>query len=125
MSSGEQTMSNDSDFRPFAYGVIVLGTAAAFAAAVVPHYAAGHRLAADLLFIGLAPYLLYGLFSESLRGWALIIAGVLALGADLALRLPARFLQPESYPADAVYYAPLASAAAVLVLYVLGRRANP
>ena len=119
-------MRKDLDFRLFSYLIVALGCALAFAAAVVPHYGAGHTLHVGVLLVGLLPYLVYGALSEVVRGWALAFAGALILAIDLAVKIPERFLRYDGYANDAVYYAPLVSAFVVLpiVLGLGARRAR-
>lgn len=107
-------MSEQRDFRPFAYLVVTAGVILAFATAVVPHYTAGHRLLFDVLLIGLLPYLVYGASVTVVRGWPLPVAGALVLGIDAAVKIPERFLRDEVLATSAVYYAPLVSTFVVL-----------
>jgi hypothetical protein len=85
-------MSAQVDFRHTAYAMTAAGVVLAFAAAVVPHYAAGYRLLVDVLLIGLLPYLVYLVFSELVRGRLLPWVGIALFAADLAVKLPARYL---------------------------------
>ena len=115
-------MRTDPDFRLFAYLVITLGVMLSFAAAVVPHYAAGHTLLLVVAFAGLLPYVVYGLFSDLVRGWRLLITGALIFGVDLGVKIPERFLYYDGYASGVVYYAPFISTLAAIVLLGIGAR---
>ncbi len=107
-------MRNDPDFRRFAYLIIGLGSLLTFATAVVPFYHAGDELRVTVLLVGLMPYIVYGLFTDVVRGWPLPIAGALILGIDLGVKIPERFLHYDGYAGNAIYYAPLVSTFVVL-----------
>ncbi len=109
-------MREDPDFRPVAYALITVGSALAFVTAVVPHYSAGHRLLLDVLLIGLLPYVVYAFFTEQVRGWPLLAAGVLTLVVDLAVKIPERFLYYDGYQSGLVYRWPLAASLVMLPL---------
>jgi hypothetical protein len=112
-------MNETPDFRPVAYLIILAGTALSFAAAVVPFYEAGYKLLTDVLLIGLLPYVVYGTFSEVVRGWTLLVAGALTLGVDAVVKVPERFWHYDGYASGAVYWVPLLLAFVVLPV-VLG-----
>jgi len=112
-------MQQDSDFRRFAYVIIILGGILSFAAAVTPFYGAGYTLRVDILLIGLLPYVVYGLCTDVVRGWALLIAGALLLGADLGVKIPWRFLHRDGDTESILYYASLVMSFVVLPL-ILG-----
>jgi hypothetical protein len=98
-------MRENPDFRLFAYLIITLGAMLSFAAAVVPHYDAGYTLLLSVVFAGLLPYVVYGLISDLVRGWLLLITGVLIFGVDLGVKIPERFLHYDSYASGIIYYA--------------------
>ncbi len=100
-------MRQDTDFRRFAYFVILLGVVLSFATAVTPFYGAGYTLRIDLLLIGLLPYVVYGLFTDVVRGWALLIAGALLLGVDLGVNIRWRFLHHDGDSESILYFASL------------------
>jgi hypothetical protein len=106
-------------FRRLAYLVVSLGASLAFAVAIVPFYEAGHRLALDLLLLGLLPYIVYGAFTGVVRGPALAVAGVLLLAIELGVRIPERYVSHDGFADGSVYWAPLA-ATFVLLPLVLG-----
>ncbi len=103
-------MPTEPDFRRAAYAITAAGAVLAFAAAVAPHYAAGYRLLVDVLLVGLLPYLVYLFFTELVRGRPLLLVGIALLAADLAVKLPARFLHADDYPGAVLYIWPLAAA---------------
>ncbi|MDO8595086.1 MAG: hypothetical protein Q7R45_00530 [Sulfuricaulis sp.] len=115
-------MRKDPDFQLFAYLVITLGVMLSFATAVVPHYTAGHTLLLRVAFTGLLPYVVYGLFSDLVRGWLLLITGVLIFGVDLGVKIPERFLHYDGYASGVIYYAPFISTLAASVLLGIGAR---
>jgi len=118
-------MRKDRDFRPLAYLIIVLGACLAFAAAVVPFYETGYLLRLDVLVISLLPYLVYGLFTDVVRGGALLVAGVLVFGVDLAVKIPERFMHYNDYASNIIYWVPaILSAVAVVILAIGARREN-
>jgi hypothetical protein len=118
-------MDEETDFRPVAWLVIVLGISLSFAVAVVPFYQAGHLLRLDVLLVGLLPYIVLGTFSGIVRGWALLVASALALGIDVIVKIPERYWHYDGYAGGAVFWAPLALAIVVLpVVLVIGGRSE-
>ncbi|HYA38158.1 MAG TPA: hypothetical protein VEI74_07835 [Candidatus Methylomirabilis sp.] len=116
-------MRHDIDFRRFAYLVIILGGVLSFLIAVTPFYGAGYTLRLDILLMGLLPYVVYGLFTDVVRGWALLIAGALILGIDLGVKIPWRFVHHDGDTENILYYASLVSSFIVLpVILGLGAR---
>ena len=116
-------MRHDSDFRRFAYVVIILGGVLSFATAVTPFYGAGYTLRVDILLIGLLPYVVYGLCTDVVRGWALLIAGALLLGVDLGVKIPWRFLHHDGDSENILYYTSLVLSFVALPLILgLGAR---
>jgi hypothetical protein len=115
-------MRKDPDFRLFAYLVIALGVMLSFAAAVVPHYDTGYILLLGVASAGLLPYVVYGFFSDLVRGWWLLITGALIFGADLGVKIPERFLHYDGYASGVIYYAPFISTLAAIVLLGIGAR---
>ena len=115
-------MRKDPDFRLFAYLVIALGLMLSFAAAVVPHYDTGYILLLGVASAGLLPYVVYGFFSDLVRGWWLLITGALIFGADLGVKIPERFLHYDGYANGVIYYAPFISTLAAIVLLGIGVR---
>ena len=118
-------MRKDPDFRRLAYLIITLGAMLSFAGAFVPHFATGHRLHLGALFAGLLPYVVYGIFSDVVRGWSLLVTGALLLGIDLGVKIPERFLHYTGYTSGKIYYAPLmATLVIIVVLGIAARREN-
>ena len=115
-------MCKDPDFRLFAYLVITLGVMLSFAAAVVPHYDTGYILLLGVASAGLLPYVVYGFFSDLVRGWWLLITGAFIFGADLGVKIPERFLHYDGYASGVIYYAPFISTLAAIVLLGIGAR---
>lgn len=111
-------MREEPDFRPAAYALIAAGCGLTFVAAVVPHYSAGYRLQLDVLLIGLLPYLVYACFTGLLRGWPLLVAGLLLVLGDLAVKIPERFLHDGGYQNGLVYGWPLVAGLVVLPLWL-------
>ncbi len=104
------------DYRPAAYVILLLGLASAALAAMVPQYAIGFRLEVGVLVAMLTPFVLYGALTESLRGLALLLPGLILLGVNLALVFFERFLSYDGYASGLVYWLPLTVAAVVLPL---------
>lgn len=117
-------MRPETDFRPAAYIIVALGTALAFAAAVVPFYDTGYRLDLRVLLAGLAPYLVYVLFTAFVRGRWLLAAGLLLFLFDLAFKIPQRFLRYDGYADGLIYIAPLAATGLLALMLGLGARAR-
>ena len=116
-------MQHDGDFRQFAYGVIIFGSILSFATAVTPFYGTGYILRVDILLIGLLPYVVYGLFTDVVRGRALLIAGALLLGVDVGVKIPWHFLHHDGDAENILYYASLVSSFVVLpVILGIGAR---
>ncbi len=115
-------MHQDADLRTISYAIIALGCVLSLVTAIVPFYTAGYELLFGVLLIGLLPYVVYGAFTEIVRGWPLVLAGMLVLGIDLLAKIPERFLRYDGYADGAVYYAPLFSTFIVLPVFLaLGR----
>ncbi len=112
-------MRKDPDFRRFAYLIIALGSLLTFAAAVAPFYDGSYELRMAVLAVGLMPYVVYGLFTDVVRGWPLLIAGMLVFGIDLGVKIPERFVHFDGYAGNAIYYAPLLSTFVILPI-ILG-----
>jgi hypothetical protein len=100
-------MPSDLDARAFAYLVIMAGLVLAALSAVVPHYEAGYHLMFSVLLAGMFPYLVYGALTELLRGWALIVPGLLLLGVHLWLTVTERYLAYDGYADGMIYYLPV------------------
>ncbi len=115
-------MRPETDSRSTAYLIVALGTALAFAAAVVPFYDAGYRLDLLVLLTGLAPYLVYGLLTGFVHGRWLLAAGLLLFVFDLAFRIPHRFLRYDGYADSLVYVAPLVATGVLALVLGLGAR---
>lgn len=115
-------MRKDPDFRRLAYLLITLGVMLSFAGAFVPHFATGHKLHLGVLFAGLLPYVVYGIFSDVVRGWSLLVTGVLLLGIDLGVKIPERFLHYDGYASGRIYYASLIVTLAVIVVLGIAAR---
>jgi hypothetical protein len=115
-------MTAISDYRPAAYLIILLGCVAAGAASLVPFYSVGYIVDALALAAVLTPFVIYGMFSESLRGPWLLASGLVLLGATLAVVIVERYLNYDGY--NTVYWVPLLAVAIVLpIAYAFGRRA--
>lgn len=112
------------DYRPAAYLIILLGCMAAAAAALVPFYDVGYVVDAVALAAVLTPFVVYGMFTESLRGPWLIASGLVLLGVVLAVVIVERYLHYDGYRDNTVYWVPLLAVAIVLpIAYAFGRRA--
>lgn len=118
-------MTPSRDPRPAAYLIILLGLGLAAAAALVPFYHVAYLLEPGILLAVLMPFLLYGLFIESLRGSWLLATGLLLLAANLVLVAFERYLRYDGYADDLIYWVPTLAAVVVLpIAYRLGRRAD-
>jgi len=116
-------MRTEPDFRCFAYLIIALGSLLTFTTAVVPFYSGSYELLMTVLAGGLMPYIVYGLFTDVVRGWPLLIAGMLIFGIDLGVKIPERFVHFDGYAGNAIYYAPLISTFVILpVILGIGAR---
>ncbi|MGQ9686554.1 MAG: hypothetical protein ACUVT2_09660 [Thiobacillaceae bacterium] len=104
------------DLRPIAYVIILLGLATAAAAALVPQYAIGYKLKVGVLLALLTPYIVYGALTESLRGAALLLPGLILLAVNVGLLLYERILYYDGYANSPVYWLPLLTAAIVLTI---------
>lgn len=114
-------MTSTKDYRPAAYLIILLGLVAATAAAIVPFYRAGYELDTTTLLAVLAPFVLYAMFTETLRGPWLLGSGLVLLVVSLAEVVPERYLHYNAYADNSIYWVPLLAAAIVLpIAYVFG-----
>lgn len=116
-------MSTSRDPRPAACLIILLGLGLATAASLVPFYHVAYLLEPGILLAVLMPFLLYGLFIESLRGSWLLATGLLLLAVNLVLVAFERYLRYDGYTDGLIYWVPTLAAVVVLPLaYRLGRR---
>ena len=116
-------MSKHLNSRAIAYSIIVLGVFLSIITAVVPNYTVGYKLLFNVFLFGLVPYVMYGLMTELLRGWLLIVPGLLILAIDLFVKLPERFPNFSEYSNIAVYWDPLFSAFIIIpISYFLARK---
>lgn len=106
-------MFNHVQCHTLASLIVVIGSALAFALAVVPFYRAAYQLDTALLLFGLLPYVVYGSFVFLVRGWSLVLTGVLVLVIDVAVKIPARLAYGDHY-AQTVTDASLITAVVVL-----------
>lgn len=113
------------DPRPAAYLIILFGLGLAAAASLVPFYHVAYLLEPGILLAVLMPFLLYGLFIESLRGSWLLATGLLLLAANLVLVAFERYLRYDGYTDGLIYWVPTLAAVLVLpIAYRLGRRTD-
>ncbi len=118
-------MTTTWDPRPTAYLIILLGLGVAAAASLTPFYHAGYLLEPGVLLAVLMPFLLYGLFIESLRGPWLLASGLVLLVTSLALVVFERFLHFNGYADTLIYWAPTLAAVIVMpIAYWRGRRTD-
>ena len=118
-------MPPSRDPRPAASLIILFGLGLAAAAALGPVYPVAYLLEPGILLAVLMPFLLYGLFIESLRGSWLLATGLLLLAANLVLVAFERYLRYDGYTDDLIYWVPTLAAVVVLpIAYRLGRRAD-
>jgi hypothetical protein len=90
-------MFNHVQCHTFASLFVVIGSALALALAVVPFYNAAYQLDTALLLYGLMPYVIYGSFIFVVRGWPLVLTGMLVLAIDVAAKIPARLAYGTHY----------------------------
>jgi hypothetical protein len=119
-------MTTEYDFRPAAYLLIVAGCVLAAASAVVPYYSDGYKLMFSVFLFGIVPWYVYGCLTAWLRGWALLIPGIVLVTIDLWLTVALRSSLHNGYPGDTIYYGPLlltlvALPAAAAAGYVIDR----
>lgn len=107
-------MQTDYDFRPAAYGLIAIGCVLAAVTAVVPNYNAGYKLIFSVFMAGIVPYYIYGCLTGMLRGWALLVPGLVLVAVHLWLTVSQRFLAYDGYVNDMIYYGPMVLALAGL-----------
>ncbi|WP_324780928.1 hypothetical protein [Thiobacillus sedimenti] len=106
-----------------AFVILMLGAGDATAASVVPFFQAGYVLEPGVLVAVLMPFLLWGLFVESLHSAWLITSGLALLAVNVALVAAERFAHYNGYRDDLIYWVPTLAAVAVLaVTYAFGRR---
>ena len=100
-------MTRDYDFRPAAYLLIAIGCVLAAICAVVPFYDDGYKLMFSVFMAGIAPYFVYGCLTALLRGWALLVPGIVLVTAHLWLTVTQRFSDYDGYAGNMIYYGPL------------------
>jgi hypothetical protein len=107
---------NHSASQWLPYGLILLGLALAFLAAVVPHYDAGYYLMTGVLLAGLLPYLVYALAAALMRGPLVLVAGLLLVLLHGVLVVQERLTGSPGPGGDLLFYGPLLLAALCLPL---------
>ena len=112
-------MRAELDLRPVAYSYILVGVLLAILSAVIPHFGAGYRLAFGVLVAGALPYAVYGALTELLRGWRLILPGLLIVPAHAWLTLSERYLSFDAYQSRAIYIVPIVLTVIVLPLGIV------
>ena len=116
-------MTATRDYRTAAYLIILIGTAAAALAALVPFYTVGYKVDALALTAVLTPFIVYGMFTHSLRDGWLLVSGLVLLGVTLAVVVLERLVQYDGYQNATVYWVPLLTMTIVLtVAYIFGKR---
>jgi hypothetical protein len=100
-------MQTDYDFRRVAYVLIAVGCVVALITAVVPNYGAGYKLMFSVFMAGIVPYYVYGCLTDLLRGWPLLIPGLVVLAVHVWLMVSQRFLGYDGYANGLIYYAPV------------------
>ena len=112
-------MTNESFTQRTLFGVISFGIIVAFITSVMSHYATSHRLAVDVLMIGLIPYVLYGILSQYIQGYKLLVIGVLVLSLDIVIKLPAWVVMAHDELPSTLYLTPIISSIVILVAIVV------
>lgn len=116
-------MTATRDYRTAAYGIILLGASTAVLAALVPFYTVGYQVDALALAAVLTPFVVYGMFSNSLRDGWLLASGAVLLGVTLAVVVVERFVHYDGYRDAIVYWVPLLTMTIVLTLaWLFGKR---
>ena len=89
----------------------------------MPFYGAAYHLKFAVLLALLAPFALYAMLTESLRGFWLPGSGLVLLGGCLVVVGFERCLHFNGYVDGLIYWVPLLASAIVLpIAYMLGRR---
>ena len=115
-------MRAELDLRPVAYVFILLGILMAGMSAIIPHFDTGYRLTFTVLLVGLLPYVVYGALSEVLRGWSLLLPGILIVPAHVWLTVSERFLSFDGFQSGTIYVVPIILTVIVLPLAILAGR---
>lgn len=116
-------MATTHDYRTAAYLIILLGTVAATLAALVPFYTVGYRIDGLALTAVLTPFVVYGMFTQSLRDGWLLASGLVLLGVTSAVVVRERLVQYDGYQDATLYWVPLLTMLIVLTpAYLFGRR---
>ena len=115
-------METSFQSRRLGYSILLLGTALAFLAAVVPHYETGYRLAGSILLIGLLPYLVYGIAVPLLQKPLTVVVGSVLLVAHATLIIKDRFTQAAADNDSLIYIGPLLLAILTLPLVIVALR---
>jgi len=115
-------MRAELDLRPVAYLFILVGTLMAGMAAIMPHFGTGYRLAFTVFLVGVLPYAVYGALTEILRGWSLLLPGILVVPAHAWLTVSERYLSFDEYQSGAIYVVPIVLTVIVLPLALLAGR---
>jgi hypothetical protein len=100
-------MQVDYDLRPIAYVLIVVGCVVALISAVVPNYDAGYKLMFSVFMAGIVPCYVFGCLTDLLRGWALLLPGLVVVAVNVWLMVSQRFLGYDGYANGLIYYGPL------------------
>ena len=116
-------MTATRDYRTAAYLIVLIGAAAAALAALVPFYTVGYQVDALALAAVLTPFIVYGMFTQSLRDGWLLASGLVLLGATLVVVVLERLVQYDGYQNATIYWVPLLTMTIVLtVALIFGKR---
>jgi hypothetical protein len=107
-------IEHSETIRRIAYIVVAAGIVLSSIAAVVPFENTGYKLMGSFLFLGLAPYVIYGALTDVLKGYALLIPGLAILGIDLIVKVQQRFFTASPADSNLLVWVPIVLAVVVL-----------
>ena len=108
--------------RRIAYLIVAAGVVLSFIAAVVPFENTGYKLMGSFLFLGLAPYVIYGALTDVLKGYALLIPGLAILSIDLIVKIQQRFFTASPADSNLLLWVPVVLAVVVLPAAIFAGR---
>ena len=109
-----QSYANTPGYLFICCGLILSGISS-----FIPHFEAGYKLDAGILFTGMLPYLVYGIAVPLFRSTLTTINGAILVAVHTWLVFNQRFTENADYSDDMIYYIPLIMTIVVIPLVII------